>query len=190
MSDSLLNLLKSRKASRAFSATELDEQIVRQLMEATQLSASCFNNQPWRFLFLTENIALEKGREALSRGNQWARLAPLLVIGFSKPEFDCQLSDDRDYFLFDLGMATQLLILQATELNLVARPMAGFSPEVVLKNFDVPNLKPYVFVAIGYEGDLQQLDEKLQEKSTASRIRNPLVENFYLNDFRENRISV
>lgn len=183
---SLFNLLKARKASRAISSEKLDESTIQKLMETTQLSASCFNNQPWRFLFLTDDDALTKGREALSRGNSWAKQAPLLVFGFSKAELDCETGDGRKYFLFDLGMATQLLILQATELNLIARPMAGFSPEIVLRNFDVPdNLNPHVALAIGYEGDLNLLNEKLQKMSTATRKRNPLSTNFFLNDFQE-----
>jgi nitroreductase len=185
MSDTLIKLLNSRKATRAISEQKLDDRIIAQLQESTQLSASCFNNQPWRFLFLSEDAALEKGREALSPGNHWAKRAPLLVIGFSAPELDCQLPDGRQYFLFDLGMATQLLLLQATELDLVARPMAGFSPEVIRRNFDVPeNLQPYVVVAIGFAGDLELLDEKLRQTSTAPRKRNPLAVNFFKNGFK------
>jgi len=182
MSDTLIKLLNSRKATRAISEQKLDDRIIAQLQKSTQFSASCFNNQPWRFLFLSEAAALEKGREALTPGNNWAKRAPLLVIGFSAPELDCQLPDGRQYFLFDLGMATQLLILQATELDLVARPMSGFDPEVIRRNFNMPdNLRPYVAVAIGYAGDLDLLDEKLRQRSTAPRIRNPLSENFFNN---------
>ena len=186
MPDSIIELLQKRKATRAISMEKLSEAIIDKLMTAAQLSASCFNNQPWQFLFLTEPSALEKGRKALSEGNSWAKTAPLLIAGFSKPDLDCQMRDGRKYYLFDLGMASQLLLLQATELNLIARPMAGFSPSVIREEFDIPDeYEIYVMIAVGYEGDLNQLSEKLQEKSKAPRTRNPLSENFFLNKFKE-----
>jgi nitroreductase len=184
MPDSIIELLQKRKATRAISMEKLSEAIIDKLMNAAQLSASCFNNQPWRFLFLTEPSALEKGRKALSEGNSWAKTAPLLIAGFSKSDLDCQMRDGRKYYLFDLGMTSQLLLLQAIELNLVARPMAGFLPQIIKDEFVIPNeYEICVMIAVGYEGDISKLSESLQKKSRAPRTRNPLSENFYLNKF-------
>jgi len=184
MFTSLIDILNKRKASRSISSEKLNDVIINKLMNAVQLSASCFNNQPWRFLFLTEQSALEKGRKALSGDNSWAKTAPLLIAGFSKSDLDCQNKDGRKYYLFDLGMAVQLLLLQATELNLVARPMSGFAPQVIKDEFQIPaEYEVYVMIAVGFEGDISQLGEESQNKSLAPRTRNPLVENFFLNKF-------
>ncbi len=184
MFTSLTEILNKRKASRAISSEKLNDEIINKLMSAAQLSASCFNNQPWRFLFLTEPSALEKGRKALSDGNSWAKTAPLLIAGFSKNDLDCQMKNGRNYYLFDLGMACQLILLQATELNLIARPMAGYSPQVIHEEFNIPTeWEVYVMIAVGYEGDISQLSEDLQKKSLAPRTRKPLAENFFINRF-------
>jgi glutaredoxin-dependent peroxiredoxin len=184
-STQILKILKNRKATRAFSSEKLSDELINQLLEAAQLSASCFNKQPWRFLFLTEESAIEKGREALSKGNSWAKNAPLLVVGFSKPDLDCQLPDGRNYYLFDLGMAVQNMMLQATELNLIARPMAGFVPDMIRQEFDIPmEYEIIVMLAIGYEGNIDELDEKLKERSISKKERNPLKVNFFLNKFK------
>ena len=181
-STQILKILNDRKATRAFSSEKLPEKIINQLKEAAQLSASCFNNQPWRFLFLTDDTTLEKGRKALIKGNSWAEKASLLVVGFTKADLDCQLPDGREYSNFDLGMAVQNILLQATELNLVARPMAGFSQEIIRQEFDIPGeFEIMIMIAIGLEGDINNLDEKLQAKSNEPRKRKPLKENFYLN---------
>jgi len=184
MFTSLIDILNRRKASRAIAEQKMEPEIINKLMKAAQLSASCFNNQPWRFLFMTEPSALEKGRKALSTGNSWAKTAPLLIAGFSKSDLDCQNRDGRKYYLFDLGMAVQLILLQATELNLVARPMSGFSPQVIKDEFQIPaEYEVYLMIAVGFEGDISQLDEELQQKSLAPRTRNPLTDNFFLNKF-------
>lgn len=181
---SLHELLKKRKASRAFSDKKITDEMINSLMTATQLSASCRNFQSWRFIFLTEHDALEKGRKALSEGNSWAKKAPVLVFGFSKPDIDCQSKDGRNYYTFDLGLATQLLMLQATELNLIARPMAGFSQSILKSEFSIPDeYEIYIMIAIGYEENIEELDERLKKKSTAPRNRNPLENNFFMNQF-------
>ncbi|MBN1347982.1 nitroreductase family protein [candidate division KSB1 bacterium] len=174
--------LQDRKTSRAFSAQKLSDETIFTLMQGTQLTASCYNHQSWRFLFLTEQDALEKAHQALSGGNGWAKRAPLLVIGFSRHDFDCEFADSRKYYLFDLGMATQTLLLVATELDLIARPMAGFSPEGLREAFDIaPEFEIYIVIAVGYQGNLEDLEKRWQIKSKASRTRNPLPNNFFLN---------
>lgn len=177
MKTKVLDLLYSRKATRAISTQPVEQEKIIAILEAARLAPSCMNNQPWRFLVLTQPEALEKGREALSAGNYWARTAPVLVFGYSRPDWDCRSSDERDYYLFDLGLAVENILLQATELGLVARPMAGFSPRKVKEAFGLPDeVKVVVAIAIGYEGDISILDEAKQATSRAPRERKSLEE--------------
>jgi nitroreductase len=180
MDTQLLELLYNRKATRAISEQPIKPEKTETILEAARLSASCANNQPWRFLVLDgdDPEALEKGREALSGGNYWAKAAPVLIFCYSKPDLDCQIGGgDREYYLFDLGMAVQNILLQATELGLVARPMAGFSPRKVRQAFGLSDeYKVMVAIAIGYEGDVSTLSEKHQQVSRAPRQRKPLEE--------------
>ena len=72
---------------------------VADLIEAVRLTPSCFNNQPWKYLFLESDESLEKGRQALSKGNfAWASRAPLLVIGYARRDDDCVLPEGRVYY--------------------------------------------------------------------------------------------
>ncbi len=179
MDTQLLTLLRRRKATRAISERPIEPEKVVAMFEAARLSASCSNNQPWRFLVLSDDDpeALNRGREALTGGNYWAKAAPLLVFGYSKPDLDCQIAGTREYYLFDLGMAVQNILLQATELDLVARPMAGFSPRKVRAAFDMGDeFEVMVAIAIGYEGDLSTLSEKHQRISQAERQRQAIEE--------------
>jgi glutaredoxin-dependent peroxiredoxin len=180
METAVRNLLNKRFAWRAISPEPVEPDKLTALLEAAQLSASCNNYQPWRFLVLTEPEALEKGRRALADGNYWAKAAPVLLVGFSQAELDCRPPDGRQYILFDLGMAVQNILLQATELDLVARPMAGFKPEVLREAFRIPaDYVILVVVAVGYKGDLATLQERHRALSLAPRTRNPLEKNFF-----------
>ena len=182
METKLLELLRSRKSTRAIASQPVEEEKLLAILEAARLSASCANNQSWRFLVLNEPEPLERGREALSKGNYWARTAPVLIFGYSKPDLDCKLPGGREYFQFDLGLAVQNILLQATELGLVARPMAGFSPKSVREIFGLPeDMLVLIAIAIGYEGDIASLEERHQTTSLAKRERKPLEETVSFN---------
>lgn len=186
METTVLALLRKRSAYRAIAPRPVEKARIEAMLTAAQLSASCMNNQPWRFLVLDDPDALEKGRSSLADGNYWARTAPVLIIGLSRADLDCRPADGREYFLFDLGMATQNLLLQATEFGLVARPMAGFRPSAIREAFQIPDTYTVLIViAVGYEGDLSTLKENHQKVSTAPRTRNPLEDNFFFNRFSE-----
>ena len=66
MENAVIGLLVARKAGRSISTEPLPGESVTQLAEAARLTPSCFNKQPWRYLFLTSKEGLEKGREALA----------------------------------------------------------------------------------------------------------------------------
>jgi glutaredoxin-dependent peroxiredoxin len=174
MADQVLDLLKKRIASRAISTEAVDDETIQALIEAARLTPSCFNNQPWRYLFLESEAARSKGAEILSKGNQpWAGTAPLLIIGYTRLEDDCNLPDGRAYHEFDLGMATMNLMLAATELGLTARPMAGFSAKKAKEVFDLDSdQQPLVMVAVGKpSADEGQLPEGNRGMNDKPRVR-------------------
>jgi nitroreductase len=179
MKESITELLRQRYATRSISGEKLDESVVSELIEATRLTPSCFNNQPWRFLFLEGGDALDRGHEVLKQGNRpWASRAPLLVIGYSRKVDDCILPDGRAYHQFDLGMAVMNLMLAATEHGLVARPMAGFDPEKTRVLFDLDqDEEPLVVLAIGRPStDVDHLPDYAKELADKPRQRKPAGE--------------
>ncbi|MBU0761892.1 MAG: nitroreductase family protein [Candidatus Altiarchaeota archaeon] len=120
--------IQKRRAYRVFENEKVTDDAVKMLATAVSLAPSCFNNQPWRLVFVRDKKTLRKLHEALSEGNGWAKEAPMIVAVFSKQEDDCNIGE-RHYHQFDSGIAVGQMILQATELGLVAHPIAGYNPE-------------------------------------------------------------
>lgn len=129
--------IERRRAYRALEGFEVDIRMIRELVRAASLAPSCFNKQPWRFIFVYGEDAREKVRDSLSRGNEWAKAAALYVAVLSKKDLDCIIGD-REYYLFDTGLATAFMILRATEMGLVAHPIAGYDPEKVKEALGIP----------------------------------------------------
>ena len=129
--------IETRRAYRSLDPAEIDEDLVRDLAESARLAPSCFNYQPWRFVFVYESEVLKELHTALSKNNKWAHDASMIIAVFSKPDLDC-IVRGKEYNLFDAGMASAFLILRATELGLVAHPIAGFRDERVKNVLGIP----------------------------------------------------
>jgi len=129
--------IEKRRAYRSFEPVEITKEMMDELAKAAQLTCSCFNNQPWRFIFAHGEPALSKVKEGLSGGNAWAKASSMIIAVIGKKEKDCNIKE-REYYQFDIGMATFALILRATELGLVAHPIAGFDPEKVKEALEIP----------------------------------------------------
>ena len=62
--------IHARRAYRSLEPVEITRELVEDLATHAGLSASCFNNQPWRFVFVYKRERLEEMWGALSKGNK------------------------------------------------------------------------------------------------------------------------
>ena len=129
--------IQKRRAYRALGPVEINDAMIQELVIAAQLMPSCFNNQPWRFVFARSKAVLAKVHEGLNKGNEWCQKSSVIIAAFAKRDNDC-LIKEREYYLFDLGMAVSAMMLRATELGLVAHPIAGFDPEKIRHALNIP----------------------------------------------------
>jgi nitroreductase len=171
MSD-IIPAIEKRRARRALDERNVEREVQERILTAATYAPSCFNKQPWRFLLVESEEGRAGVAEALPDGNYWAKKAPLYVLVATKPELDCNLSDRREYALFDVGMATMNLQLQAVEEGLVAHPIAGFDDTRLKRSFGIP--EEYILITVvvlGYPGDSSELNEKHAHAETSARTR-------------------
>jgi len=160
--------IERRRAYRGLEGGDVSDAMLKELTGAARLAPSCFNKQPWRYAFVREKGALAALQNALSDGNAWAKNAPMIIAVISKPELDCTMKDGRRYYQFDTGMATAFLILRATELGLVAHPIAGYSQRKAKEALNVPDdMEVLTLVIVGrqvpgkHEDDAEPRPERL-----------------------------
>ncbi len=161
--------IERRRAYRSLAPVEVTDELVRDLARHAQLAPSCFNNQPARFVFVRDRAMLERLHEALTRGNRWARAASLIVAVLAEKEADCVIHD-REYYRFDAGLAVAFLVLRATELGLIAHPIAGYSPKKTRAILDIPDrFQVVTLVIVGRHGDAPSpvlSDKQLADETT------------------------
>ncbi len=179
--------IENRRALRSLAPAEISEELIHDLAQCASLAPSCYNHQPWRFVFVFDKKKLAEVFGHFIKGNNWAKKASMLVAVFTKKEFDCVVKK-REYAFFDTGLATALLILRATELNLVAHPIAGYDELEIKHILNISeNATLITIVVIG------KLAESYDSSLSASQIKNekkrperfPLEQFVYLNEVKE-----
>lgn len=170
----VLELIKKRRSIRAFSNEPIAADKICSLFEATRWAPSSSNEQPWVYIYATrEQPELwNKMFDCLNEGNKiWVKDAPLLILSLARKEFT-HYGSANAHAMYDLGGANSFLSLQAVEMGLQVRQMAGFNHLKAVESFNIPNLYDVgVFIAVGYPGDPDNLPEKLKQRELAPRER-------------------
>jgi nitroreductase len=182
---SVKQTIQARRAYRSLEPVEITEELIRDLAESARLTPSCFNNQPWRFVFVHDPDVLEKLHGAMSKSNEWVQAASMIIAVFSREDLDCRIRG-RNYYLFDTGMATAFIILRATELGLVAHPIAGYDEGAVKQILGLPeDMQVITLVNVGKHSETigPLLTEKQAETEKKRPERLPLEEFAYVNGF-------
>jgi nitroreductase len=160
-----------RRNYRSLEPIEITDALINDLAKSVQLAPSCFNNQPWRFSFVYEPPLLKKLHSALSKGNEWGYSGSMIIVITSKKDYDCILKN-REYYLFDTGIATAFLLLRATELGLVAHPIAGYSEKQVKEFLDIPeDMTVITLVVVGKHS--KTISTHLSEKQIETEKQRP-----------------
>lgn len=180
--------IEKRRAYRSLEPVEITQGILEELGKAVQLAPSCFNNQPWRFVCVYDPVVLKQMHDALSKGNEWAQRASMIIVVTAKKADDCVIHDRDFYYAFDSGMATAHLILRATELGLVAHPIAGYSPRKTREILGIPDDVPVIaLIIVGKKSDTinELLSEEQTNREAARPERLPLEKIIFRNHYRK-----
>lgn len=168
------DLIRNRRSVRSFSGEPVSDAKIRSLFEATRWAPSSTNEQPWYYLYVTrdQKEMWDKYIDCLTDHNKiWAKDAALLIFSMARKQFTRHQVDNA-HALYDLGGANSFLAIQAVELGLQVRQVAGFDPAKVKENLQVPDTFMHgVFIAVGYPGDIASLPEYLRLREAQPRER-------------------
>jgi nitroreductase len=171
-------IIRRRWSPRSFSDRLVDRETLQSLFEAARWAASSFNEQPWSFIVATADKKEEYATllSCLTEKNQeWARLAPVLMVSVAKLSFEKNGKPNRHAF-HDVGMAVANMIVQATAQGLFVHQMAGFSPDKVRELYGVPGeFEPVAAIAIGYPGAIEALPDQFRDQEVGPRSRKPVT---------------
>ncbi|UCD97140.1 MAG: nitroreductase family protein [Candidatus Bathyarchaeota archaeon] len=157
--------IEKRCSIRSYKTTQVGKKDLYRVLEAGRLAPSASNKQPWQFIVVTDKQVKEKLRAAYDK--DWFVSAPVIIIGCAVPEEAWKRMDGQEYWMVDVAIAIQNMILAATELGLGTCWIADFDEEAIRKAVKLPsNIRVVAMTPLGHPAD-----EKGPRKS-----RKPLAE--------------
>ena len=142
-----IKLVEQRYSLRKFSDKPIEKEKLDLVLKAGQLAPTACNYQPQRILVI-EN----EGLEILKRCTKFhfgARMVLLICYDNAiswKRSFDHKDSGDTDASIVSTHM-----MLQATEIGLGTTWVGLFDPDLIAKEFNLPNnIVPVVLMPLGY----------------------------------------
>ncbi len=141
--------IAQRWSARAYLDKPIPDADLKTIFEASRAAHSCFNEQPWHFLFAKKNagahrIALES---LLDQGNDFAKNGWVLGVSFAKKTF-AKTGGTNRHAGHDLGSASQLMSLLAFSLGYSMRFMGGYDLEKA-RTLAPADFEPYAMFVLG-----------------------------------------
>ena len=164
-----------RWSPRGFASEPLTEREVHTLFEAARWAPSCYNEQPWRFVYATEPQDRARLAACLVAKNQaWAGRAPLLMFLLARRNF-AKTGKENRHAPHDAGAAWMALALQARKFGLYAHAMAGFNLDKAYETLGVSREEYLVMtaIAVGRLGDASGLPEDLRAMEAPEHPQTP-----------------
>ena len=134
-----LNIAKQRFSVRSYTSQHVEPEKLEKILEAARVAPTAANLQPIRLIVAQSEQSLAKiGKAANIYG------APLAIIV-------CADHEKAWVRPFDASILTDHMMLQATELGLGSVWVCYFNPDILCREFELPeHLEPINILAIGY----------------------------------------
>lgn len=184
----ILQEIEKRRSPLVFREDDVEKHKIDAIVEAARWAPSCFNKQPWKYVFVHKRDSSRANLEAaLALGNGWAKRAPYLVAVGAHPHDACK-TNDLPYYAYDVGLSVMTLTIEAEHQGLRVHQMAGWTEEKVKEALGFPeDYRVVVVFALGYEGEAKstwdKLEERVKERLAKPRERNPQSDNFFFGVF-------
>jgi len=169
----LMNIIQNRRSIRRYQEKDIPEEILNKLLEAARWAPSWANTQCWHFVVVKDQGVKQQIQEAVSPRNPSSLAivnAPVLLVvcgqlkrsGYYNDQYPTKFGD---WFMYDLGLATQNLCLAAHEAGLGTVIVGLFDHDKVGEIVKAPaGHEVLVLIPVGYP-DHQPSPPKRREVS-------------------------
>jgi nitroreductase len=168
-----MDVVASRKSVRGYANREVEEEKLAKVLEAARLAPSWANRQCCKYVVIKDKAKIE---ELSGFINPWLKQAPVVLAACADPA-DSGTRNGMDYYLVDVGISMQQLILAATDLGLGTCWIGAFDEAKVKKLLEVPeNVKVVALTPLGYPSEKEGLRSKLARRFIVADKRKPIEE--------------
>jgi nitroreductase len=166
-----MDVVAARKSVRSYLDKPVEEEKLKEILEAARLAPSWANKQCCKYIVVKDKAKIEA---LAGTYRTWLKQAPVVVVACADPK-DSGSHDGMDYYLIDVGISLQQLILAATNLGLGTCWIGSFGEAKIKKALEVPDgVKVVAMTPIGYPADKEGVGTKIGKTYLGSAKRKPL----------------
>lgn len=178
--------IKLRKSVRKFIDKSVEPEKLEQIMTAAQLAPSWRNGQCWKFVVV---IAPETKQELIRCTNvfnqSWLGKEYAIIVACGNPD-QSGFRNEQHYYLVDVAIALEHIILAATSLGLGTCWIGAFDEGKIKRLLEIPeNYRIVALTPLGYPADEEGFVGKVTQHIVKSRRRKPLSEIYSIDQWEE-----
>lgn len=145
-----INIAKMRHSVRSYKRQTVEPEKLQQILEAAHVAPTAANLQPIRLLA----VQSEKGLTKISKAANIYGAPLAIIVCADRDRAWVRPFDQKQTGDIDASILTDHMMLQATELGLGTVWICYFQPDVLRKEFHLPDhLEPINILAIGYSNE-------------------------------------
>ncbi|MEM1586295.1 MAG: nitroreductase family protein [Candidatus Bathyarchaeia archaeon] len=158
-----MEIIKTRRSIRKIKPDPVEEEKLLTVLEAARWAPSWANTQCWEFIIVKGSEIKKKLAETLTPGNpatDAVKNAPIVIaacakLGLSGFLRGKQVTEKGDWFMFDVALALQNLVLAAWSLGLGTVYVGAFDAKKAAEVLNVPpGVSVVALVPLGYPAEI------------------------------------
>ncbi len=131
----LMEVVRQRRSVRSFRPDPVPPEKIDYVLEAARLAPSWANGQCCTFLVVSDPRIKHELAQA---GNEWIEQAPVIIVACADPKLS-GVKNDQPYYLLDVGIAMEHLVLAAAEQGLGTCWVGWFNEDRARAALGVPD---------------------------------------------------
>jgi nitroreductase len=148
-----LNVIKNRRSIRKYKPDPVPDEEIEYVLNAARLAPSWKNQQCWRYVVVKDKEKIEKIASARPKSQDWLREAPVMIVACADPD-DSGHREGKDYYLVDIGISFEHLLLAARDRGLGTCWIGGFDEKTVKDSIEAPdNIRIIAYTPLGYPNE-------------------------------------
>jgi len=141
--------ITARRSVRKFRNIPVEDEKVTRCLEAARAAPSWANSQPWHFIVVKGRLNVDE--LGVLPGDM--KDVPMCILACGDPGESGDL-DDKQYYLVDVAIAVEHLVLEALEQGLGTIWIASFKEDSVKKQLGIPErIKVVAAIPLGYAAE-------------------------------------
>ena len=176
------DVIFTRESVRDFKSDPIPDDILEKMILAARLAPSFQNRQCWRYIMVKDkkiirDLALNSG--LIGKVNFFIKDAPLIVVACADPAKSGTINK-QDYYLVDVAISFQQMMLMAWSLGIGSCWLAAFSESKVKSILNIPfGIRVVGLSPFGYPKTKTKLYTKAVKVFAGSKKRIPEGRNFF-----------